>query len=129
MMPLNRWLEFALDDLDSAEIMMREGKYNNVCYFSHQAAEKGLKGFLENNRVNPPRIHDLVELLKLCKNLIEGFEQFLPQARTLNQFYIPTRYPVAPPGAAPEGMPSRPLAEKALNYAKEIVEYCRVNLI
>ena len=42
----NKWLDIALDDIDSAMIMLREKKYDNVCYFSHQAAEKGLKGCL-----------------------------------------------------------------------------------
>ncbi|NNG66923.1 HEPN domain-containing protein [Caldanaerobacter subterraneus] len=35
-----------MDDLDSAEIMFKAGKYNMVCFFSHQAVEKALKAFL-----------------------------------------------------------------------------------
>ena len=30
----SKWLNTALDDIDSAKIMLRESKYNNVCYFS-----------------------------------------------------------------------------------------------
>lgn len=121
----NKWLDIALDDIDSAKIMLREKKYNNVCYFSHQAAEKGLKGCLEDNKINPPRIHDLIELLKKCQNIDNQFSKFLSQARILNQFYIPTRYPVAPIGTTPMGMPYKSLAEKALNYAEDIVNFCK----
>lgn len=121
----NKWIDIALDDIDSAKIMLREKKYNNVCYFSHQAAEKGLKGYLEDNKINPPRIHDLIELVKKCQNIDNQFSKFLQQARILNQFYIPTRYPVAPIGITPMGMPDKSLAKKALNYAEDIVNFCK----
>lgn len=124
----NNWLDFAFDDIDSAEIMLRESKYNNVCYFSHQASEKALKGFLEHNNVNPPRVHDLITLIKLCQNINNNFANFLPHMRTLNQFYIPTRYPDAPVGAISTGLPSKELSEKALNYAREIVDFCKKEL-
>lgn len=125
MKPGIKWLEFAVDDIDSAEIMLRERKYNNVCYFSHQAVEKALKGFLEYNGLNPPRIHDLIELLKSCQKVNADFERYLVQVRILNQFYIPTRYPVAPAGSLPNRMPGEDLARRALEHAREIVEYCR----
>lgn len=115
----------ALDDLDSAKIMLREGKHNNVCYFSQQAVEKGLKGYLQEKRVTPPKIHNLVELLKLCQQYDQSFSEYSSQARVLNQFYIPTRYPVAPPGSTENGMPSKDLALKAIRYAEEITTFCQ----
>ena len=121
----NKWLDFAIDDLDSSGIMLREGKYNNVCYFSHQAVEKALKGYLENNNIVPPRIHDLIELLNQCKNINPDFAQFIQQVRLMNQFYIPTRYPVAPAGSLPNGTPDRTIAIKASSNAERIVDYCK----
>ncbi len=127
-MPDNKWISFVMDDLDSAEIMMREKKFNNVCYFSHQAVEKVLKAFLEHNKVNPPPIHNLIDLLKQCGNINEEILTLLPKVRILNQFYIPTRYPVAPVGSTPKGMPDQALAEKALEYAKEIVNFVKTQM-
>lgn len=127
-MPISNWLDFAVDDIESAEIMLRENKYNNVCYFSHQATEKSLKGFLVWNNINPPKIHGLITILKLCQNINKDFEIFMPPIRTLSQFYIPTRYPDAPVGSISSGLPSKELAEKTLNYAKEIVQYCRIQI-
>jgi HEPN domain-containing protein len=124
----NKWLEFVLDDLDSAEIMLREKKFNNVCYFSHQAVEKVLKAFLEHHKMNPPHIHNLIDLLNQCGNINQEIPKLLPKVRILNQFYIPTRYPVAPIGSTPKGMPNQTLAEKALDYAKEIIDYVKAQI-
>ncbi|MGE5391815.1 MAG: HEPN domain-containing protein [Deltaproteobacteria bacterium] len=120
----NQWFELAYDDIDSAKIMLREGKHNIVCYFSHQAAEKGLKGVLEFNGVNPPRTHNLIDLVNLCNNIDDLFKGVLSQARLLNQFYIPTRYPVAPPGSLPTGAPNKDVAQKALSHAETILYLC-----
>lgn len=127
-MPDNKWLDFVIDDLESAEIMLREKKLNNVCYFSHQAVEKVLKAFLEHHQINPPHIHNLIDLLKQCGSISQEILKLLPEIRTLNQFYIPTRYPVAPMGSTPKGMPNQALAEKALDYAKEIVSYVKTQI-
>ena len=119
----NKWFEFAADDIDSAEIMLKAGKYNMVCFFAHQAAEKSLKAFLVNIKRNPPRIHNLVDITNLCAKYNESFKEILPKARILNQFYIPTRYPFASPGTKLEG-PGIETAEKALAFSQEIFSYC-----
>lgn len=124
-MSTNKWIEMATDDLDSANIMLRERKFNNVCYFSEQAAEKALKGYLVDRRRIPPKIHNLVELLKICQEFDPNFMELGKQARVLNQFYIPTRYPIAPVGSTAEGMPSEQLARKAIEYGGEILEFCQ----
>lgn len=127
-MPDNKWLDFVRDDLESAEIMLREKKFNNVCYFSHQAVEKVLKAFLEHHKINPPHIHNLIDLLQHCGSINQEIPKLLPKIRILNQFYIPTRYPVAPAGSTPKGMPDLTLAEKALIYAREIVDLVKTQI-
>jgi HEPN domain-containing protein len=127
-MSTDNWLDFALDDLDAAEILLNERKYNMTCFHSQQAAEKALKGFLVHNKVVTPRTHNLVELINLCNKIDNSFTSFLPKMATLNQFYAPTRYPDAAIGVSPTGLPNKETAEKALNYAQEIVAYYRTIL-
>ncbi len=38
-----RWLQFAAEDLQMAELAMREAIYNQVCFHSQQCAEKAIK--------------------------------------------------------------------------------------
>ena len=44
----NRWLVFAQQDLQMAELAYQEGIYNQVCFHSQQCIEKCLKGILAN---------------------------------------------------------------------------------
>ncbi|WP_422445326.1 HEPN domain-containing protein [Thermoanaerobacterium sp. DL9XJH110] len=123
-MKQNKWVNFFLDDIKAANIMLREELYNHTCFFAHQATEKALKGFLEENKVNPPKEHDLIDLTKRCQKIDNNFSNILSKVDFLNQFYIPSRYPTAFIGSSSSGMPSKNQAEKALGYAKEITDYC-----
>jgi len=64
-----RWLEFAHQDLQMAELALREGIYNQVCFHSHQCIEKCLKAILANMDRKPPRTHSIVDLLGLMRIL------------------------------------------------------------
>lgn len=124
-MSTNNWMDFALDDLDGGEILFRENKFNMACFHAQQASEKALKGFLITNKISSPRTHNLVELINLCSKINSNFSNFLPKVATLSQFYAPTRYPDAVIGMAPGGLPNKELARKALDYANDVVMFCK----
>ncbi|MBO8169606.1 MAG: HEPN domain-containing protein [Thermoanaerobacteraceae bacterium] len=117
------WLEYADEDLKAAEELIKVQLYNSACFHAHQAAEKSLKAFLVKNKVNPPRIHKLVGLIRLCKDIDEKFEQVRKKALRLDVYYIPTRYPNAPVGSLPDGLPNKKDADDALEIAKTIREF------
>jgi len=72
------WLQYAEDDLDMAQLSLREGKFNYTCFFCHQAVEKSLKGLLVLNKVSPPRIHNLVELSQIYGKIDNEILKFRP---------------------------------------------------
>jgi len=57
-------------DLDSAEYLlnMHPIPIEIICYLCQQSAEKYLKGYLVLHDINPPKIHDLNQLRKLCSD-------------------------------------------------------------
>jgi HEPN domain-containing protein len=61
----DRWMEFGRQDLQMAELALREGIYNQVCFHYQQCVEKFLKGILANQGETPPRTHSIVDLLSL----------------------------------------------------------------
>ncbi|MDR3599443.1 MAG: HEPN domain-containing protein [Desulfosporosinus sp.] len=63
-----RWLEFAADDLTAAKhlLSLYLFRLEIICYHCEQFAEKMLKAFLLMHDEEAPRIHDLVELCRLC---------------------------------------------------------------
>lgn len=90
----NYWLKIAQYDLDTADSMLKAGRYLYVGFMCHQAIEKILKGIYSNkfNSV-PPRIHNLSKLLKLVdldKEIPHDLLEFLNELNPLN---IATRYP------------------------------------
>jgi HEPN domain-containing protein len=58
--PGDRWLEFAHQDLQMAELALPEGIYNQVCFHSQQCVEKCIKGLLANLGKITPRTHSIV---------------------------------------------------------------------
>lgn len=111
-----RWLMFARQDLQMAELALNEGIYNQVCFHSQQCVEKCLKGLLANQRKTPPRTHSIVDLLgQLPQDCLQDLRDELGQ---MDIFYIPTRYPDALPGSLAEGLPGREEAEEAIATAR-----------
>ncbi|MCD6500746.1 HEPN domain-containing protein [bacterium] len=88
------WIIKAQNDLRAAEILYREkGPSDTLCFHCHQAVEKYLKGFLVFNRKRFPKVHDLMFLMNLCKEIDRDFQQLKDDLITLNKYYIESRYP------------------------------------
>jgi HEPN domain-containing protein len=65
-----------------------------VCYHCQQSAEKYLKVFLISQGETPPYIHDLPELLKLCKEKNPRFAELAQVCSQLTGYGIQPRYPM-----------------------------------
>jgi HEPN domain-containing protein len=60
---------------------------------SQQAAEEALKAFLYSKGLRAILTHSIRELVLDCSKYDTAFSNFLSQARVLDAYYIPTRYP------------------------------------
>jgi HEPN domain-containing protein len=118
-----RWLATADDDLEAAEIMRRFGKHAQCCFHCQQAAEKSLKAAYFSID-GEPWGHSLVKLIEEIGRFDAAVQERLaPQtrnARILDRFYIPTRYPDGLPDIAPKDAFADEDSESALKAAKEI---------
>jgi HEPN domain-containing protein len=119
------WLLAADLDLKAARGSLNEDAPNIACFLSHQAVEKALKAILLQQNLKVPKIHSLIELLDKAMIKLTGLKGYEQSVIFMNQFYIPTRYPDALPGSLPEGLPTKDVAEKAIAYATEIVEFIK----
>ena len=89
------WLIKAEEDFGFARIGLRETKYYaQICFHFNQAAEKYLKAFIIANHLQFRSVHNLIELLTICKDKNHKIEELEEACRYLNPFYIDTRYPV-----------------------------------
>lgn len=112
-----RWLRYALEDLDAAEVLFGEedSAPRVICALSHQSAEKAIKAILIIEQIEFPKTHDLDALRNLTPmdwNL--GMRH--PDLSNLTAWCVLGRYP----GDWPDS--TRNDAVGALQTARDIVE-------
>ncbi|GHV37270.1 hypothetical protein AGMMS49546_04530 [Spirochaetia bacterium] len=120
---LKQWFSKADDDLKSAEYlatMHYPRPEGIICFHCQQSAEKYLKGFLFQNDIGFPNIHDLIRILELCEAVNPQFSTILPKCNTLNRYSVVPRYPDELE-ITPED------TNNALQYAKDIRDFIAAN--
>lgn len=123
-----RWLATAEDDLDTAMILMREGKYAHSCFHSQQAGEKALKALWYSADADPwsHSIKKLIEDLEPVNSaLYEAMQPLIKLAMLLDRFYIPTRYPNGLPDITPDKAFGEEDAETCLKHSMQILDTVR----
>jgi len=120
------WLAEANDDLESASILFRHGRYRATCFHSQQCVEKTLKALILERGKRPPRTHDIVDLLNRTR--LEGWSIDLAadEAAYLNSIYR-GRYPTEE-GLLPHGEPTAEEAQRAIQDAEATMAQVRAIL-
>ena len=119
-----RWYTTALDDLESAEILKRNGKFAHACFHSQQAGEKALKAVWYMLDADPwghsikKLIDDLYEVDKAVFTSLKSLER---DGMVLDRFYIPTRYPNSLPDITPNIAFTEEDADTCLAHANNII--------
>jgi HEPN domain-containing protein len=118
---LRQWIEIADNDLATARHIsktMWPVPYEIICFHCQQAAEKYLKWVLVLHDIDPPKIHDLEELEKLCENIVSQFEILYEKCAVLTEYAVHSRYP-------DEKRLEKYDMDRALEYAQSIKEFVR----
>jgi HEPN domain-containing protein len=71
----------------------RRPNYDAVCFHAQQTVEKYLKAFLQEEGVDFPKTHSLIELLQLVVPLDAGFELQRDVLIRLERYAVRYRYP------------------------------------
>jgi HEPN domain-containing protein len=114
-----QWLDFASEDLTVARLVFTEEHFAHACFLSQQCMEKALKAFLLAKLNQYPRVHNLTDLLTQCAAIDTVFSQFVADCATVDQYYIPTRYPAG----LPSGLPGNTHAQAAIASAEKILHF------
>ena len=86
------WLATSEYDLETAEHMLKTGRYIYVVFMCHLSIEQALKAIVQEvTSAAPPRTHNLVRLMDLVKISLElPLDKFV---RNLTTASVATRYP------------------------------------
>ena len=118
------WIERADRDFFAARHLaenMRPIPTEIVCFHCQQAVEKYLKAFIVYNDREPPKIHDLTELLKQCCEFNSDISAFSQKCKFLMPFAVRNRYPG---GADPEENDMK----IAFTYTADIIEFVKTKI-
>ncbi|GMO42217.1 MAG: HEPN domain-containing protein [Treponemataceae bacterium] len=121
---VKEWLRYANNDLISARHLFEDlyPKQTEIsAYHCQQCAEKALKAFLFFNDIEPPRIHDLIRLCELCKNIDGEFSELDAYCKNLNPFGSEIRYPN-------ELAADEYIAKAAIDRAQKIYDFCTAKI-
>ena len=116
----SRWLKQAERDFDDAQYAFAGERYSLVCFLAQQAAEKAIKAFLYLSGEERVLGHSVADLLNRASSLNSVFD-VVWRARTLDLYYIPTRYPNGIPGGLPYEAFDREDGEKALTLVASVI--------
>lgn len=65
-----QWLDKAKVDIDAAERLIDDKNFENlIAFFSQQAIEKSFKAIMEEYEIEVIKIHNLMRLYKIIKNI------------------------------------------------------------
>ena len=86
------WLKSAAHDMEVADTLFQNQKYDWCLFIGHLVIEKVLKAFYVRDKEEiPPKIHNLVRLAESTR--LSFTEEQLIFLADLNDFNIETRYP------------------------------------
>jgi len=120
------WIEKADEDFNFASLNLSDPSnpfYAQICYHLQQAAEKYLKAYIVAYKLKFKKIHDLLELLRICMEREPSFSSLSQECEFLTDYYIDTRYPVHWPTNVnrKEAKEAKSSAEKIGTFVKNLL--------
>lgn len=117
------WYEQGKRDLEKARLDLNHGFYEWTCFTCQQAVEKVIKAlgmklgiFLWG--------HSILEMINLLSEKINVPEDKKEEARLLDLYYIPPRYPNGFASGKPADYFTEKQAKEAINAAHSIIRFC-----
>jgi len=118
----DRWLTQAQHDLRAAVLNRRESFPEIACFLAQQAAEKALRAFLYAQGKQMVSEHAVHLLARACATYNPSFVALEEACRSLDQYYLPTRYPDSLPGGVPHEVYTDAQAREATRVAQEVLD-------
>lgn len=117
------WLDQAHRDLESARAQREAGFHEWACFISQQAAEKGAKAVLQRFGAEAWG-HSVLSLLRAIGEQTEVPEALYDHARTLDHYYVPSRYPNGFDSGKPADYIGERDADESIGGAEAILRFC-----
>jgi len=119
------WLKQAQAEFQDAVHLQHHGSFYLALFLFQQATEKALKAYLYSKGERELYTHSVNDLIRIAKTHDNTFSQ-IEMTRSLDRYYITTRYPNGLAGNTPaeffddpvETQKAQELAQKALQFIR-----------
>ena len=113
-----KWLEYADENMQSAQVLLDNELFNPCLQNVQQALEKMLKAVLSESGIKIKKTHSINELVTILaengmKVRIEEDERDL-----IDSIYLPSKYPIG--GVLPEFEPDMPTCRQCIQVAERV---------
>lgn len=117
------WFEQAKCDLQHAKNSLEDGDYSWACFAAQQSAGKAVKAlYMKYNSIAWG--HSVSELLENLPEKIRPQKELVEEAKILDKYYIPTRYPNAHPAGPAFKFYTEQEAKQAIKICEEVINFC-----
>jgi HEPN domain-containing protein len=118
------WMDQAKRDLHVAEELLKDELYEWSCFAAHQAAEKAIKAVFQKLHAVAWG-HSILDLLKALSRSVAVNDDLFDCGRSLDKYYVPTRYPNGFESGSPYEYFTREDAEHGIVHSRKILEFCQ----
>lgn len=121
-----RWMQQSEDDFKFVQWLLGEKAFfDKGCFIAQQAGEKALKACLYALGERRVIGHSLFELANQLDQRDSRFAALVDEAKKLDRFYIPTRYPNGLPGGSPFQVFDHQDLKTAVDALQQVMTVCR----
>jgi len=113
------WLQYAEENLASAEVLLQSQLLNPCLQNSQQAIEKALKAVIVGAGLHVPRTRSIRELMRLVRSHETSIEMDEDELDLVDSIYLPSKYPLG--SALPDFAPTDAVAQRCVSISKRVV--------
>ena len=118
------WMDQAEWDLKHAKSDLEGRFFDWACFSAQQAAEKAAKAVFQKLGAEAWG-HSVADLLNELPRESRPSDELVEGALELDKAYIAARYPNVHPSGSPRSRYIRREAERLIQYAEEILKFCK----
>jgi len=112
------WIDYADENLKSAEVLLQNGLFNACLQNIQQAAEKHLKSLLIEKGTGLIKSHSIRQLIHALAEHQITITMSEDEIDLIDSIYLPSKYPLM--SVLPKFLPDKKLCEKCINIASQI---------
>lgn len=114
------WMQYADENLRSAELLLKSNLYNPCLQNAQQAIEKMLKARLIEKGVKIKKTHSIGELIQILQDIGVNMDISDDDCELIDSIYLPSKYPVC--GILPDYEPDESICRQCLSIAERVRE-------